>query len=621
MITLTPKLRKQFEEIYKGIKSGELKTLIPLLSLFELNNKTMTLEYHYQLAPMFNVVQPKQCIFMLSRQNGKSVNVCTASQMRSILIPGYHQVIVQPQMEMVARLNNTIYQPLLRACKISRSCITSTELNKFSLKTFKNGSMTYMEHAYMSPDRLRGISGAAACLIDECQDLNGDFIPIITECMSASINWGFSIYTGTPKTTDTTLALLWNQSSQAEWVIPCHHCNYSNIPNPDQDLLNMIGKNGPICAKCGKPVNIADGGWMHAYPSKMRTFSGYHLAQVIHPIHSINENKWSTLLNKVETYQEVTLYNEVFGWPYDASTSPLTLSDLVNAEYDPVDQYNEVIDIKTPNDVRKVANRYRYICVSVDWSGGGAISDSYTAYAVLGMRPDGQVIDVLYGKRIPKGVSPTEEAEEIMKWIRGSGANSFAFDNGGAGFTRLEIMKHAGLLGIDGLTVIPINYVRPRSGDVMKPSAQQRDRDYLYYTLDKSRSLAMCIMAIKTKRLRFRRFKHDDEHEYVRDFLALIEDPRETLGNETVILIGKRSGVPDDFAHAVNFGCSSIWDHFDAYPRIGSKYEDASQLEYDQYGNKVIQDEFFGPRSDFDKFTDALRENIRPIVIESDSYF
>jgi hypothetical protein len=54
--------------------------------------------------------------------------------------------------------------------------------------------------------------------------------------MSANINHGYTIFAGTPTTTDTTCGIIWSQSSQAEWIIKCTHCNYFNIPNPEQDL-------------------------------------------------------------------------------------------------------------------------------------------------------------------------------------------------------------------------------------------------------------------------------------------------------------------------------------------------------------------------------------------------
>lgn len=312
--------------------------------------------------------------------------------------------------------------------------------------------------------------------------------------MSASIFWGFARYTGTPKTTDTTLALLWNRSSQAEWVIRCEHCNKFNIPNPEQDLLKMIGKRGPVCAKCGQPVFPKNGGYVHARPERQLSFPGYHISQTVHPLHILSQAKWNRLLDKIENYAPLALYNEVFGWPYDAATSPLTMSDLQKATHD--------ISVQRPADVRGLKHLYSYITVAVDWSGGSMVSDSYTAYAVLGLRRDSDLIDVLYGKRIKHGVTPADEANEIMDWIRGTGADAFTYNNGGAGFARLEIMNHQGLRETPGLVVIPINYVRPRAGDVMVPHTGMRESDLYYYTLDKSRSLAITVMSIKAIRVR-----------------------------------------------------------------------------------------------------------------------
>ena len=335
--------------------------------------------------------------------------------------------------------------------------------------------------------------------------------------MSASIFWGFARYTGTPKTTDTTLALLWNRSSQAEWVIRCEYCNKFNIPNPEQDLLKMIGKRGPVCAKCGQPVFPKNGGYVHARPERQLSFPGYHISQTVHPLHILSQAKWNRLLDKIENYAPLALYNEVFGWPYDAATSPLTMSDLQKATHD--------ISVQRPADVRGLKHLYSYITVAVDWSGGSMVSDSYTAYAVLGLRRDSDLIDVLYGKRIKHGVTPTDEANEIMDWIRGTGADAFTYDNGGAGFARLEIMNHQGLRETPGLVVIPINYVRPRAGDVMVPHTGMRESDLYYYTLDKSRSLAITVMSIKATRVRVPKFAETDEKAFQRDLLALREDP------------------------------------------------------------------------------------------------
>lgn len=616
MSQLTPKLRETFAEGYNRIRSGELKTLIPYLCLFRLNGKPMNLRLHYQLAPMYATVQPSHSVYMLARQLGKSYAMCSSMALRSMLIPFYHVVIVQPRADQIQRLISTVYKPLINSCPIIDEFISSNERGKLALREYLNGSMTFAEHSYSSADRTRGLSNIATCARDEVQDIEYEFLDIIAEVMSASLFWGFSVDTGTPKTTDTTLGLLWNRSSQAEWVIKCLHCGKYNVPNPENDLIKMIGKHGAICAHCGKDVNPANGGYVHAIPERVRSFPGYHISQTIHPLHLSSIHKWNQLLAKIEAYPEQTLYNEVFGWPYDAATSPLTMSDLQKATFTPKDEEGNEVDIQTPDDVLRVKWQYRFITVGVDWSGGGMISDSYTAYAVLGLRKDCDVIDVLYGKRIPKGATPTQEADEILYWLAGTHSDAFAYDNHGAGFTRLEIMKHQGLHSLPKkLYITPMDYVRPHSGDVMQRHDAQREPDMYYFNIDKSRSLAVCILSIKSNRIRFRPFKPEDEQAYQRDFLALREDPRQSLGNETVILIIKKPGVPDDFAHAVNFGCSQIWDHFGAYPAIGSRY-DASILDFDENNQQIMPDEQFGPRGDWERFENAV--NLRASIVESD---
>ena len=608
---ISTKLHTVFKGVFESIRSGELKTLIPLLGLFRVGGKPMDLKLHYQFAPVFNTVQAANSVYMCGRQVGKTYQFSGDTALRSALIPHYHTVIVQPRADQIQRLINTVYKPLVNTCLIRDSLITSVEHNKMALRVYNNGSMCFAEHAFESVDRLRGISAIATTSWDEVQDIEYEFLDIGNEMMSASLFWGFARYFGTPKTTDTTLALLWDRSSKAEWVIPCKGCRHMNIPNPEQDLLKMIGKHGPVCAKCGKAVHPKDGGYVHAIPSKASSFPGYHISQTIHPLHTMNQAKWNRLLDKVESYTEMTLFNEVFGWPFDAAVSPLTLADLQKTCHD-------LPEIKTPRDVQQVIDQYRYITVAVDWSGGGMISDSYTSYAVLGLRNDSDLIDTIYGKRIPKGVGPSEEAKEILEWIAGVGADAFAYDNGGAGFTRLEIMKLAGLMSIHNLTIIPINYVRPRSGDVMKPHTGMRESDLYYYTLDKSRSLAVCIMALKAGRIRHPKFSDTDEDAYQRDWLALREDPRVSLGKDTVMLIIKKPGVPDDYAMAVNFGCSQIWDHHGAYPRIGTRY-DASILDYDENNKQIMADDVFGPRGDFERFRDAVE--LQASVVQPNNMF
>ncbi len=42
-----------------AIAQDKLRTFIPLLSIFSLKGKPLTLDLHYQFAPMFNTIYPR----------------------------------------------------------------------------------------------------------------------------------------------------------------------------------------------------------------------------------------------------------------------------------------------------------------------------------------------------------------------------------------------------------------------------------------------------------------------------------------------------------------------------------------------------------------------------------
>ena len=156
---------------YDQIRKGSLSTFTPLLILFSLRGKPMTLKQHYQFAPMYNVVMPREQLWMTGRQMGKSFGIVSSSVIKCSVVPFFHTMIVQPRADQIQRLNNTVMRPLLEGSPVRKELITSTELNKMALKQFKTGSLMYMDFCFQSPDRLRGASGLANIILDEIQDI------------------------------------------------------------------------------------------------------------------------------------------------------------------------------------------------------------------------------------------------------------------------------------------------------------------------------------------------------------------------------------------------------------------------------------------------------------------
>ena len=113
------------------------------------------------------------------------------------------------------RYQATILRPLIESSPLKSLIIKASELSKVLLKQFNSGSFLYLGTAYVNADALRGISGCSQIIVDEMADIDYEFIPVIREVMSASLRHGYSVYAGTPTTTDTTCGILWSQSSQA----------------------------------------------------------------------------------------------------------------------------------------------------------------------------------------------------------------------------------------------------------------------------------------------------------------------------------------------------------------------------------------------------------------------
>ena len=85
------------------------------------------------------------------------------------------------------------------------------------------------------------------------------------------------------------------------------------------------------------------------------------------------------------------------------------------------------------------------------------------------------------------------------------------------------------------------------------------------------------------------------------DLLALIECPTFTRANDPVYLIGRKPGIPDDFAHALNFACSAIWDKIRAYPALGRRYTT------DSLDDKTIMPEITRDESSwYNNFDDSI---------------
>jgi hypothetical protein len=567
----------QLYAIRQLAENGAIQTLELLLPLaLTLQGKPYTLHDHYPFSPLFRTRMPRNLVLKTGRQVSKSTSLAAHGVLLSNCIPYFRQLYVTPRYEQIRRFSNNYVRPFIDLSPIRNLWSGTSTENSVLQRSFRNRSMMIFSFAMLDADRCRGIS-ADAISFDEIQDMDPDHIPIIKESLSYS-EYGITKFAGTPKSTSNSLEGFWQKSSQAEYIIPCRNggCGHWNIPSMEFHLDAMIGPlhdfisekcPGTVCFKCRKPIYPRHGHWLHRYRDRRWSFAGYHVPQIIMPLHYANRAKWAELLAKREGWGNTPInvfYNEVLGEAVDAGQKLVSETELRAASVLPWRNKPNTPDI----DMLRRLSHYQTRVLAADWGGGGEEGVSFTSLALLGFTPDGK-IDVLWGKRLVASQEHLREAIECLHWLKAFRCHLFVHDYTGAGVVRETVLVQA---GFDLSRVMPISYVRAASRNLLKyePASPLHNRDR--YTLDKTRSLLYTFQAIKLGLLRFFQYDkiNDDERGLISDFLALVEEKNESRTASDIYTIIRDQTLTDDFAQAVNIGCAAMWHVNDAWPNFAA---------------------------------------------------
>lgn len=300
----------------------------------------------------------------------------------------------------------------------------------------------------------RGIP--ADCIsLDEIQDILTDNIPVIEECASHSTltiggevhRGGIFMYSGTPKSLDNTLEKYWSeQSTQNEWVVPCHRHSIQTPGGPVTKIYwnilteDHIGKDSLVCEKCNKPIYPMDpdSKWvsMNAKILKSETikkpFEGFHVSQLMVPWIKHND-----ILQKQATYSRDKFYNEVLGESYDSGTRPLTRQDVI-------ENCDERL-LLTPEyqeHLLKFLGAAFPVYAGIDWSGGS--SGSYTVLSLGAYMGDSR-FTIFYVHRFEgKESEPQIQIEEISRLINKFRVQLIGCDYGGGFWPNDELTRRFG---------------------------------------------------------------------------------------------------------------------------------------------------------------------------------
>jgi hypothetical protein len=353
-------------------------------------------------------------------------------------------------------------------------------------------------------------------------------LPILDETMGAS-EYAYRRHTGTAKTENNSLTILYKRGNQLEWVTKCSHCGKYNIPIDFDNCLKILHNNpeGPGCLYCGGLLDMMTGQWIAAKPTEKEHFS-FHLPQIIFPART-KPKKWQEIVYKSKTggYSAQKLANEVFGLPSGVGGRILSIREAMACCNPNKREWDTIF----PIDDRKIY----MTTLGVDWSVSGS-TKSYTIISVLGYDYHGKTY-LLYSQKLD-GIDILEQVARVEQLYNQFQCSAIGSDRG-VGVLQGQIMKQH--LGEDKVAMV--NYVSAKS-------PLRWDKIGLYYAADRTMNIDTVILKAKMGRSKFETPSWELTGDFWNDALNVFEE--ESLSGKR--LYRKDQDVTDDWLHSVVFG-------------------------------------------------------------------
>ncbi len=475
----------------------------------------------------------RKVLLLTSRQTEKSTTVGNRIFSRCLMRPGHTVLFVSPSAMQTtvfskARMNEVIdMSPLIKAQT------NASIVNNVFEKHFANMSKVYLRYAFLTADRIRGLS-VNDIFADEIQDLLPDVMPVIEEAASHNEEKLF-VYSGTPKSMDNTIQNYWaDNSTMSEWAIPCMHHGMPKSPSTwHWVILNEknLGKTGPICERCGNALNPEHpyARWVEMKPfdGERVSFEGYRICRLMVPWYLKSLKMWKEILAARERYSTAKFMNEVLSISYDTASKPLSRLELIQA-----------CDSKYLNDFeaakRISANHTTFL--GIDWGSG---ERAFTVLTIGGYCRDDASFQIFYMLRftgpLTDPVAQMDEIENIITKIR---PKYIGTDFGFGFYQNKRLLSKYGMH-----RVFPFEYV-PRLNVKMKYNK------YTHRTLVfRTPLMSDLFSAIKNRKVRFPKWSGEQgiERPYGEDMLNI---HAEDSTNLRMIKYDKPKGKTDDSFHA-----------------------------------------------------------------------
>ena len=494
-------------------------------SIFYLKGKPFSFTNREMMRDLFDMDYPTT-VLMMGRQVGKSTTLAYDILSDCLTKPWFNTLYVAPRQDQVSVFSGEKLSPAIRFSPIFKQLMVeaSRSQNVFN-KDFINNSKIYLRACFLTADPIRGIT-ADKTVIDETQDIIYKNVAIIEECISGS-EYQYKLYSGTPKTFNNTLALIFEKSTKNEFLIKCPGCNLWNKIGIDN-----IGPEFLQCSSCKKKLGPPfEGEWVAMNPSAKAV--GFRLPQVLSPT-----VKWEKIVEKLENIPRYQFVNEVLALPFDSGHSPITETDLMSV-CNP-DAKNELFPAGTA--------KTGIVVMGVDW-GHGDLSlaskkrNAPTGYTVatLGILGYNGQYTVRWMKRYKgKDSDPMFQIKEIAFLAKQQKVHVVGADHGDGFFHNIELRKMLGTIPL-----LEFN----ASGNVKAKVKWDPEVDSNRITFHRTRCMSEFFHEIKHKKISF--FKWEDFQKFASDFLTIFIDQTSSTIKPSMYY---NHITPDDAFHATMLG-------------------------------------------------------------------
>lgn len=404
-------------------------------SMYQLEGKPMRFTHGRNYLKAIHNADIPQALLMTGRQVEKTTTVSVKIGNNVLLRPFSRSLYVAPLNEQVKVFSHGRLEKLFRYSQgdIVRKRYMSRELtNQVFHKEYTNGAEIYFRNCYEEADNIRGLS-IDDINIDEVQDINIDALPVIRETQTRSKNPHFFL-TGTPKTFSNTIQQMWGTSSQAEWVIACPKCRKHQILG-----VESVSPEGFLCRnkRCRAflpDIARAMGRWEHREPSAV--MKGFRITQMMVP-----DIDPAAIYEKIQSYPQVKLYNEVLGRSFENADKPFSdqlLSDITDDEVSP---YIRLVGVQSDFANAKVF-------MGIDWGEGeksGKQGTGYTILSVFAYNKDNKFQEIAT-KRFERGkeLDPDYQMKFILDWMYQFKITLCVADYGGGQKENMRLRKELG---------------------------------------------------------------------------------------------------------------------------------------------------------------------------------